>query len=210
MIYCEPTHPCGQFRLCDKCAGKRQAHIADKAAFIAKMHGDLYLSVITPHENTEAAIKQARKHLIRNQGSRAGLWTVEQGSMFGALHINLLTPYATEYTPPKCDLWEDARPADARRVAAYISKREGMPCTEVYKGNLYGTWSRVASFLATDKQLPIIQGAALNDAIRRQHPNMETNPDLHNITTDHALARQHLAYLYTILNPGKKIKSGSA
>jgi hypothetical protein len=91
-------------------------------------------------------IPRARASKLGN----GGLWTVESGSRFGNLHVNLIIEGQPDlFQPGRLDLskfddaqlWHQALPAsDLRNVVAYISKREAFPLKTQYQGNLYGTW----------------------------------------------------------------------
>jgi hypothetical protein len=199
IYYCSKTSPCGQIRNCDYCCARRQARIADHASQIALIHHQIYLSVIKPLNPTAEEIKKARANIVRHHEARAGIWTVETGDIVGQLHLNIMTPFTTGYTPPGCVLWEDGQPCNPRNVAAYISKRKSMPHHKHYSGNMFGHWNHISHRLTSFEASPIVQAAALNDIIKNHHQGKTPDVAVQSGTFDRELARQNLRHLHAML-----------
>ncbi len=166
---CTPHYPCNRWLHCDHCTRRRQARAADIAERIEAAFGPLQYAVITPDENTGAAIARAKRRAIRSLGSPAALWTIEVGQVSGRLHINLLGRLDGLENVSASATWIDIRPAQARPVAAYITKRTSAPSREFYEGRLYGHSGHIGEWLLKAQELPLLQAAQFLNVIERAH-----------------------------------------
>jgi hypothetical protein len=154
-----------------------------------------------------AAIKALRASIIRRGIAPAGLWTVETGTKFGALHLNILSPKPHPLKIPYARTYSERIQACTRVAAAYISKQTGMPTPQQYAGHLYGTWGRIHDILTAPDAPPLVQGAALEHILTgKQGPTPPppapycsfTNTTPPTLTREQyaAIARRHLPNLY--------------
>ena len=158
---CTSSSRCGNIRKCLKCSKYRQAHIADLADLLEKKHGPLSLTVLVPELNTQAEIKRLRASFIRRAISPAGIWTVETGTEFNGLHLNILSPSPARTKYRKCKTYSELVQSTSRDAAAYISKQSGMPAITQYAGNLFGGFGQFINFCLDDKACAPVQAAAL-------------------------------------------------
>jgi hypothetical protein len=158
---CKPGKRCRRWRDCDACARIRQAKIADAAEGLLAGYMQLSLVVVTPADKTPVAMQKAIRAAIRNNGLRAGIWTVERGEKAGTLHANLLTHHTGIKPQRGATIHAETVRTSARTVAAYISKRRQAPRADEYAGKTYSTWGRLADWAYHRDQSPIIQGAAI-------------------------------------------------
>lgn len=167
---CRPGKRCRRWRECDACARIRQAKIADTAEGLLAGYLQLSLIVITPADKTPVAMQRAIRAAIRNNGLRAGIWTVERGEKAGALHANILTHQADIAPQKGAAVHAETVRTSARAVAAYISKRTQAPRADEYSGKTYSCWGRLADWAYHRDQCAIIQGAAVEaDMQGRDH-----------------------------------------
>lgn len=204
---CEPGRRCGNWKTCDRCARIRQKRTADKAEAMSIKYGQLYLSVMTPHDNTATAMRRMRAALLRKQWAPAGIWTIETGEDFQHLHLNLITPEGLAPNMQGATIHQERITTTPRAIAAYITKRKGAPTEQQFDGRLLGTWGQIGQIMATEKAGPIIQAAALNDLIATPHTRQNTTY-FHNTNADTTapdtttpeqyrdIARRHLSALY--------------
>lgn len=163
---CTPQVPCGLHRHCDHCARLRQHRIAELAASRCRSEQPTY-AVITGLSPLSAVVAR------RFRAGQGGIWTIEAGSKMGGLHANLILdadqPVTADEIAAQLGLanyavWSQAIPRrDLRNVAAYISKRSGMPLRIDYDGRLYGSWGtwRGAAQVAREQRIaPAVAGAA--------------------------------------------------
>ena len=162
---CTERNRCGNARTCQRCAAKRQAKIADAADQLERQHGQLTLTVLRPDLNTQDEIRRVRANFIRRALTPAGLWTVESGTEFAGLHINILSPKPAPTRWLNCKTYSELVRCTSREAAAYISKRAGLPPLEQYSGNMYGTFGQLAKYLASTDAPPVIQAATLEHAL---------------------------------------------
>jgi len=95
-------------------------------------HGSLAYAVLTGEhqKDTLRSIKRVTK---------SGIWSIEKGEKYESLHTNLIVPFFDDEIA-KCDVFIERIKGSPRSVAAYISKKEGMPEKSVYSGRLLGAW----------------------------------------------------------------------
>jgi hypothetical protein len=207
---CPNGQRCGKWRTCAKCAAHRQRKTADKAEAMARQHGALFLTVITPWQNQAEEIRRLRASLLRKEVAKAGIWTIETGEQFARLHLNLLTPIPQPCALTGADMHIERIVLSPRAVAAYITKQKGAPDPSQYSGHLVGSWGQIGQFMMTREAPPIIMGAAMNDLLatpdgpRQIHySGLEIQPaePRQELTRDQyqALARKHLSTLYAAI-----------
>lgn len=151
--------------------------------------------------------------------TKGGMWSVEVGKTVKGLHINLLMDgdqAINEYVlsgiwrVPGLAIWaEEVGIESARTVAAYMTKRQGMPSIEEYDGRLYGTfgsWRKVGEFAKDKASPPIIQGAQMEYELSKIGVNPTANQEIRPLSKDgyRALAENYLPRLHDIVRSGKK------
>ncbi len=161
---CTSSSRCRNARGCEYCAAVRQQQIAGVAEKLEQHYGALTMTVLRPEQNTAAAVKAVHASFMRRALAPAGIWTVEQGTLFGGLHLNILSPQPLP-ARWKGECYSEVLRITARDAAAYISKREGMPSQQQYAGRLYGTFGKIGEILATQEYAPVVQAAALEVAM---------------------------------------------
>ncbi len=141
--------------------------MARVAELIEQEHGGLHLTVARPLANSEAALRLMRDDIMRRELAPAGIWTVETGELFAGLHLNIISLKDLDRMPKQYQPHTERIRTTARNVAAYISKRTGMPSAEQYRGRLWGAWGikTVGQIIATMEQSPIIQAGAVQMAL---------------------------------------------
>lgn len=149
--------------------------IAGVAERIEQQYGTLSMTVIKPEQNTEAAIRAVKASFLRRKLAPAGIWTVETGTLFDGLHLNVLSPQPLHVRLKKSESYSEILRTTARDAAAYIAKRSGMPSRERYGGELwgsFGTFGKVGELFAGEGVPPVVQAAAVEVAIspRRAEP----------------------------------------
>ena len=158
---CSKQHPCNRFYHCDMCARRRQARFADVAERIEAAFGVLDYAVVTPDDNTQAAIERAKTAILRASDSPALIWSVEVGLIAGRLHLNLLGPNLDDIKVKNADVHVEPTRTGARAVAAYMTKRAGFPSRQHYPGRIVGTAGNVMQFLGQAGSIPVVQAGAL-------------------------------------------------
>ncbi|OGT05245.1 MAG: hypothetical protein A2Z65_13580 [Gallionellales bacterium RIFCSPLOWO2_02_58_13] len=139
--------------------------LAGVAEKLEQQYGHLTMTVLKPGQNTAAAIKAVHAKFMRGALAPAGIWTVETGTLFEGLHLNILSPKPLATKWKNCETYSELIRTTARDAAAYISKRSGMPSQEQYSGKLYSQWGKIGEILATQEYAPIVQAAALEVAM---------------------------------------------
>lgn len=202
--------------------------LASKAEQIEQqLGGGLYLTVARPLANSAEALRLMRDDIMRRQLAPAGLWTVETGELFAGLHLNIISLKDLERMPSQYRPHTERIRTTARNVAAYISKRSGMPEIEQYRGRLCGAWGiqTVGQYIATMEAAPVVQAAAVQMALeapavrlpyreamrligerqRREAAAEAAKPEeLKPMEYHRDIARRNLAAIYAVLNGGKK------
>lgn len=158
---CSSRSRCGNARTCDFCARARQQKLANYAEHMEKQHGQLTLTVLCPDKNSQQEINRLRASFVRRSLAPAGIWTVETGSQFNGLHLNILSPRPAPARWRDCKTYSELVQTTSREAAAYIAKRSGMPQPEQYAGRLMGTFGQLFTFLASDQVPPTVQAAAI-------------------------------------------------
>jgi hypothetical protein len=158
---CSTRSRCRDVRACDFCAARRQKQIAGVAESVEASYGQLTLTTIKPEQNTEEAIRALRASFMRRALAPAGIWTVETGSLFSGLHLNILSPKPLPAQWRKCETYSELVQTTARDAAAYISKRSGMPPVDQFRGRLFGAWGKVGEILLSEGVAPVVQAAAV-------------------------------------------------
>lgn len=145
--------------------------MADRAEALEGQFDTLFMSVLKPHDKTEAAIHKIRAALLRRAFAPAGIWSVETGEKMGGLHLNIIAPTPINRAMRDCETWSEALTTTARAAAAYINKPEGFPNKAEYSGHLAGSWSKIAD-LFTSRHMPAtIQAASAEAALSRHRPD---------------------------------------
>lgn len=162
---CTGQDHCGNAFTCARCARERQRRIADKAEALERQYGQLAMTVIKPELNTQDEIRRLRASFLRRCLTPAGIWTVETGTQFARLHINILSPKPIPARWKNCETYSELLIATARDAAAYISKRSGMPAIEQYQGRLYGTFGQIGEILVNQRAAPVVAAASIEVAL---------------------------------------------
>lgn len=164
------------------------------------------LTVIKATAPTAANTRMTRAQIIaelRRLGCSRGMWTVEKGEEFGALHVNLLHLMPDEVPPthPAYDAHHSiirlTTAADLRPTAAYISKQAAMPAPEQYSGRLYGGWGlqHISALMIGEEmrqRAPAVAAEALEQLIDKRHGRTAANNRLTGLGrgADHAPAQR--------------------
>lgn len=162
---CTGHDHCGNAHTCGRCARERQRRIADKAEALERDHGQLTLTVLRPALNTQDEIRRLRGSFLRRALAPAGIWTVETGSQFAGLHLNIISPLPAPAKWRNCETYSELIQTTARDAAAYISKRSGMPPREQYEGRLYGCFGQISNIIVSQRVAPIVAAAAVEMAL---------------------------------------------
>jgi hypothetical protein len=162
---CWPGNRCRDWRNCETCARIRQARIATAAERLGAAVGPLDWTTLQPHGTSFRDIATARDEFLRRTAPSGAIWTVEQAPKTGHLHCNIIAPPSKQLQLRHAHAFVAQNISNARRVAAYISKREQMPSRDDYPGRLYGTAGPLWQYLSARGQQPIIQGAAMQHDI---------------------------------------------
>lgn len=165
---CRGQKLCGRWRTCERCARARQKLWADRAQILESKFGGLCLARCSPEENTERAMKALRDRIMRARLAPAGIWSIETGSLYAGLHLNIIAPEDSDLRASgMADYIEPIR-TTARTVAAYITKRGGMPSAEQYSGRLAGSWGSFTQALFAGKtpEATRAQAALLDHTLR--------------------------------------------
>lgn len=217
---CTSKQRCGNWRICTHCAAIRQKKAADKAQALEQWAGPLFLSVITPEENTGTAIRRARAALLRKSIAKAGIWSIEIGEKHSRLHLNIITPQPKEIIIQHAAIHTERITTTARNVAAYITKQSAAPSTMQYDGRLLGTWGSAGEWLSAPQTTPVIQAASVNDLLKtpdhRQPYHFsycpEANPNYRPELTKSeykTIAESHLVELYETLHQCRTAKANN-
>lgn len=118
------------------------------------------MTVLRPEKNTAEAVKALRNSFLRRALAPAGIWTVETGTLFAGLHLNVLSPAPLHARWRNCETYSELLRTTARDAAAYIAKRSGMPPLEQFDGRLYGAFGHIGEFLKSEQALPVVRAAA--------------------------------------------------
>lgn len=204
---CRPGQHIGAWRSCDICAAARQKKIANLAEKLASGHSGLTLTVLKPSTNDARATAALRASIVRSKIAPAGIWTIETGTRFKGLHINILSQPIDAGKIQKNVCYSELILSSVRDVAAYISKRAGAPSIEQYAGNTFGNWGTIGDKMRTNDKTPIIQAATLEYNINPKNDTQHLNLP-HQLPTPtqqqaelsraefHEIARRHLSNLY--------------
>jgi hypothetical protein len=182
IIPCLPELPCHQFRTCDRCAKLRQAHYAE----IARAKTRAIPATFATITNIPAHDVATATALHPGQG---GLWSIERGQLSAGLHVNLL--FQAQQTFSATDILASAPiqgasawattvpPEDLPSIAAYITKRSGIPLKSTYLGRTtgtWGTWRSARSIAQTMKTAPVATAAIFEAELRALGLASETDP----------------------------------
>jgi len=208
---CTPAQRCKNWRICDHCAKIRQKKAADKAEELEKYAGQLFLTVITPEENTGTALRRARAAMLRKSIAGTGIWSIEKGEKHSRLHINIITPQPKIIEITGAQIHTEQIRTSARSTAAYITKPSAAPSLIQYDGRLLGSWGIIGELMLKREANPIIQAATINDLLKTENIRQpfhysycqEANPVFHPELTKQEykqIAERHLAELYAALH----------
>lgn len=128
---------------------------------IEQQYGQLTMTVLKPEQNTAEAVRALRASFLRRALAPAGIWTVETGTQFAGLHVNILSPKPLPVRWRNCETYSELLRTTARDAAAYIAKRSGMPAREQFEGRLWGSFGQVVALLSSQEALPVVQAAAI-------------------------------------------------
>lgn len=204
---CNYKRPCRRHRECGYCARLRQAHFADQVQALLGQYNSLYLSRYTPYIQTQAEIERVKAAWKRQINHLAAAWSVEQGSIKGLLHLNIITPATAPKAIKACDQWHSERILDLRRAAAYIVKPDQYPDKSIYQGRQFGTFGNIAEVLINSKTTPLLTAAA-HELTTLKHspiptPYLERQQELNAIRKSKgeyaASAAKHLPRLHAIV-----------
>jgi hypothetical protein len=189
---CSPQYPCNRFVSCPRCAGRRQARYADIAERIAAAFGPLELAVITPDENTAAALRRAKNSAIRALTSPAAIWSIETGATEGRLHLNIIGPNLDLHPIRNAETHKAPLYKPARAAGAYITKPAGYPAPGQYDGRTVGCCGNVMQYLTEASQYPAIQAAAILQILHTGHFTLapDQTPKRQDADSLHQLADQ--------------------
>lgn len=209
---CRPGNRCRRWRDCDACARIRQARIADRAEAILRGHMQLQLIVIKPADATPRGMQAAIRAAVRNNGLRAGIWTVELGAEAATLHGNIIAPDEPIKPSSKAITYAEPLREHVRAVAAYISKRSQIPPPDLYTGKTWGSWGRLGDMLTTDAMPAIVQGAEIEQQLSGrthrpgQKPDILSAPPAPALTQDEyrAIAARHMPTLAAMSDSFKR------
>lgn len=223
---CRQGLRCHDWRQCDACAHIRQAQIADVAelgAAVSPAHPITYAvvrSYALADFGTDREAFQRRMAKITG----GGIWTVETGEISTGLHINILASSAQPMTagqiaeawPVKspADIWAAPVPRqDVRHVAAYISKRKGIPPQAEYSGRVYGSWGQwkrpLGALIEDPQKAPLVAAAALESVLAGAGvpaPAPAPAPAQSGPLTQEQLREKHLARLCAIYRGELELK----
>lgn len=209
---CRPGNRCRRWRDCDACARIRQARIADRAEQILAGYMQLQLIVVKPADATPRGMQAAIRAAIRNNGLRAGIWTVELGAEAATLHGNIIAPDEPIKPSSKAITYAEPLREHVRVVAAYISKRSQVPPPDIYPGKTWGSWGKVGDILTAPAMPAIIQGAEIEQQLSGrthrpgQRPVINTEQPAPQLTQDEyrAIAARHMPTLAAIADSFKR------
>lgn len=162
---CSPSRPCNRFRVCARCARRRQAKIADAVSNLESRIGQLRWHILYPLAPGADALRAVRADWLRAAQPEGAIWTVEQSRKTGALHCNIITPAGSNHEPANAHHWNQTITGDVRAVGAYIAKQRQMPSPAAYSGKIYGTAGQLWHILANQRQYPAVAAAAAQYAI---------------------------------------------
>ena len=158
---CSPQYPCNRFRVCDRCAARRQARWADIAERIEAAYGPLDFAVITPNRNDHDAIVAAKRAALRAIDTPAAIWSVETGILAGRLHINIIGRNLDINRTRNAAVHVEPIRNSARSATAYAFKRKGMPHPSQYDGRIAGGAGHLMEFLARARAYSVAQAASM-------------------------------------------------
>lgn len=168
---CTGRRWCGNWKTCPRCAAARARLWADRAEALEQRAGRLDFARITPAENTAAAVREIRDRILRSKLAPAGIWSVEAGSLFAALHLHMLVPHDSALRESGLAQYIEPVRTCARVAAAYMVDRAGAPSAKQYSGRLVGQWGRFTETLMASRdpahaaaQAAAVNGALLSDA----------------------------------------------
>lgn len=140
-------------------------HIAEVAERIEQQYGQLTMTVLKPEQNTAEAVMALRASFLRRKLAPAGIWTVETGTKFLGLHLNILSPEPLHTRIKRCESYSEILRESGRTAAAYIAKRSGMPAREQYSGELWGSFGQIGQLLVNQNNVPVVQAASVEVAL---------------------------------------------
>lgn len=140
-------------------------HIAEVAERMEQQYGQLTMTVLKPEQNTAEAVMALRASFLRRKLAPAGIWTVETGTKFLGLHLNILSPKPLHTKIKRCESYSEILRESGRAAAAYIAKRSGMPAREQYSGELWGSFGQIGQILVNQNSAPVVQAASVEVAL---------------------------------------------
>lgn len=205
---CKPGSRCGHFRTCDPCARLRQAHFADIAQQLLGQKALLYLTRLTPHINTQEEIKRLKIAVKRRLSAANAVWSVEQGTKTGSLHLNVISEINSIKSHRGADQYISGAITNLRNAAAYITKQSQLPNKEAYSGRQFGCFTSVFGALIDYYHTPILQAAIMENAVLNAMvlptPYLERQKEIEEVkgTKEHykSIAMRHLPRLQAALD----------
>ncbi len=156
---CDGQYPGRHHRACNACARLRQARIADVAEKLLGHHPSIAWITLTPTANHAATIAALRAAYLRQAGTQAGLWTIEQGEQAGLLHCNILTEHHAIPKTRGALIHVQPVKSGLRVVAAYISKPAQFPRLPDFNGRIYGSYGMIKDWLTAPEVAPVPRAA---------------------------------------------------
>lgn len=222
---CRVGFRCLDHRQCEACARIRQAQVADVAEVGAATTPGAAITYAVIRTYAPADIGPDREAFAKKLARRTmgGIWTVETGAISTGLHLNLLAATDQPVTAAQiAKMWPVSSPADVwaapiarpdvRRVAAYMSKKSGIPPEAEYSGRTYGSWGGwkkpLGSLIDDPQKAPIVAAAALESLLAGAGvPAPATAATTGPATTQEELREKHLARLCAIHRGELEIKT---
>lgn len=157
---CNRFRRCRQYRTCADCARLRQARIADIAEGLLSHYQDIFMARFTPYSNSYREISRLKSAVKRQLSGLDAVWTVEQGTEKGLLHLNILSPREVFKQIKQAEYYQSEKVRNLRQTAAYLLKQSQIPSLSAYPGRQFGAFKSITELLTAKDQAPIIQAAA--------------------------------------------------
>lgn len=197
---CTSKRPCRRFRACQYCARLRQARFADLAEQVLGEKGAITLLRLTPYHNIQSEITRLKAAWKRQNPEKSAVWTVEQGSEKGLLHLNILQQGIDTARYKQAERWQSEQITELRRIAAYLLKQSQYPDETAYTGRQFGSFTSLASTMISDGMPPLLQAACIENQVlthmQLPAPYLARQAELEQLRRDQtdyrAIAMRHL------------------